>query len=224
MSASMLRRAMNLGLIEFNTYNLRSFTRDKHGTTDDRPFGGGPGMVMKPEPVCSAIDAVKTETSMVIYMCPDGKLLTTELAKELSKKKHLILLSGHYEGIDERIRESHLDLEVSIGDYIITNGTLAAAVLADAVCRYVPGVLGNPNSLDQDSFSNGLLSFPQYTRPVEFEGKRVPEVLMSGNHAEIDRWRFNQMIARTMNRRPDIFQKWLNLNKKHLEKDVDLLK
>jgi tRNA (guanine37-N1)-methyltransferase len=155
-------------------------------------------------------------------MCPDGKLLTSELAQKLAQKKHLILLSGHYEGIDERIRESRVDLEISIGDYIITNGTLASAVLADAVCRYVPGVLGNPNSLSQDSFSNGLLSFPQYTRPVEFEGNCVPGILLSGNHAEIGRWRLNQMIDRTKERRPDIFQKWLNLNEKHLEKDVDL--
>jgi tRNA (guanine37-N1)-methyltransferase len=218
----MLCRAAEFGLVGFGIHNIRDFSVDKHHTTDDRPFGGGPGMVMKPEPVCSAIDSLKTENSTMIYMCPDGKPLTTELIIELAKKKHLILLSGHYEGIDERIRESRVDLEISIGDYVITNGTLAAAVLADAVCRYVPGVLGNADSLNQDSFSNGLLSFPQYTRPVEFEGKRVPNVLISGNHAEINKWRLEKMIEKTKERRSDIFQKWLNLNEKHIDRYLGL--
>lgn len=224
MSCSILSRATKSGLIEFGVYNIRDFATDKHKITDDRPFGGGAGMVMKAEPICSAIDKFRTETSIVIYMCPDGKLLTSALAKELSQKKHLILLSGHYEGIDERVRKSRVNLEISIGDYIITNGTLASAVLADAVCRYVPGVLGNANSLTQDSFSNGLLSFPQYTRPVKFEEISVPEVLLSGNHIEINRWRLRQMIEKTELRRPDIFRKWLNSDKKHLEGNKDLQK
>lgn len=163
-------------------------------------------MLLKPEPLFAAIDAVRTPEAKVIYLCPDGEPLTSSLARELALIPHLVLLSGHYEGIDERVREARVDREISIGDYVLTNGTLAAAVLIDAVARYVPDVLGEEKSLTQDSFNDNLLSFPQFTRPVEFNGMRVPEVLLSGNHGEIERWRNEQRLLRTRQRRPDLLQ------------------
>lgn len=161
-------------------------------------------MVMKPEPLIQAIDAVRTATSTVIYMAPDGEPLNLNLCRELADLPHLVLVSGHYEGIDQRVRDSRVDREVSIGDYVLTNGTLAAGVLIDAVARHVPGVLGEEKSLTQDSFNGSVLSFPQYTRPAEYAGMRVPEVLLSGNHAEIERWRNEQRMAKTRLRRPDL--------------------
>lgn len=204
---SMLARAQKSGILELNVHNIRDWAEGKHKITDDRPFGGGPGMVMKPEPVFSAIEALQSEECVRIYMCPDGEPLTPKIASELAKAKHLIILSGHYEGIDERIRERVIDREISIGDYVLTNGTLPAAVLVDAVARYVPGVLGEENSLTFDSFNGNLLSFPQYTRPAEFRGMKVPEVLMSGNHKEIENWRKSKQLERTKKRRPDILKK-----------------
>ena len=206
MSESMLGRATANGILDVRIHNLRDWTKDKHNTTDDRPFGGGPGMVIKPEPVFDAIEELQTPGCVRIYMCPDGEPMSAAIASELAGKKHLIILSGHYEGIDERIRECIIDREISIGDYVLTNGTLPAAVLADAVARYVPGVLGEENSLTNDSFNGNLLSFPQYTRPCEFRGMKVPEVLLSGNHAEIVRWRRAQQLQRTKQRRPDILK------------------
>lgn len=206
LSESMLGRAQKSGILELNVHNIRDWADGKHKITDDRPFGGGPGMVMKPEPVFSAIEALQSEECVRIYMCPDGEPLTPQIASELSKAKHLIILSGHYEGIDERIRQKVIDREISIGDYVLTNGTLPAAVLVDAVARYVPGVLGEENSLTFDSFNGNLLSFPQYTRPAEFRGMEVPEVLMSGNHQQIESWRKLQQLERTKNRRPDILK------------------
>ena len=164
-------------------------------------------MVLKPEPVASALEAVKSPGCTTIYMAPDGEPLSTELAKELAGARHLVILSGHYEGLDERIRSRHIDREISIGDYVLTNGTLPAAVLVDCVARHVPGVLGESQSLDQDSFSDGLLTFPQYTRPAEFEGEKVPEILLSGNHEAIAAWRREQQITRTRQRRPDLLEK-----------------
>ncbi len=205
---SMLARAVEAGILEINLRNIRDWAEDKHKRTDDSPFGGGAGMVMKPEPVFAAIEAVKKPESTVIYLCPDGELLTQKMASELAGAKHLVLLSGHYEGIDERIREKLVTREVSIGDYVLTNGTIAAAVLIDAVARYVPGVLGEEKSLTQDSFTGNLLSFPQYTRPVEYRGMHVPEVLLSGNHAEIERWRAQKRLERTRLRRPDLIEKF----------------
>ena len=161
---------------------------------------------MKPEPVFAAIEELQSSECTRIYMCPDGEKLSPQIASELAKSKHLIILSGHYEGIDERIRECVIDREISIGDYVLTNGTLPAAVLVDTVARYVPGVLGEENSLSADSFNNNLLSFPQYTRPAEFRGMKVPEVLMSGNHGEIERWRRERQVERTNKRRPDILK------------------
>lgn len=161
-------------------------------------------MLMKPEPIFSAIEELQSPECVRIYMCPDGEPLSPKIASELSAAKHLVILSGHYEGIDERIRERLIDREISIGDYVLTNGTLPAAVLVDAVARYVPGVLGEENSLTFDSFNSNLLSFPQYTRPAEFRGMKVPEVLLSGNHGEIEKWRKEQQIKKTKARRPDI--------------------
>ncbi|HNX04272.1 MAG TPA: tRNA (guanosine(37)-N1)-methyltransferase TrmD [Opitutales bacterium] len=206
--ASMLGRAVENGILEIALHNIRDWSTDKHRRTDDAPFGGGAGMVMKPEPVFAAINAVAKPDSTVIYLCPDGELLTQKMSSELAQSKHLVLLSGHYEGIDERIRQTLVTREVSIGDYVLTNGTIAAAVLVDAVARYVPGVLGEEKSLTQDSFTGNLLSFPQYTRPVEYLGMRVPDVLLSGNHAEIERWREEQRRERTRLRRPDLLKQF----------------
>lgn len=201
---SMLGRAQKHGLLSVNVHDIRKWAEGKHKVTDDRPFGGGAGMVMKPEPLFGAIESVKREETQVIYMAPDGEKLTQPLAKELSQAKHLVFLSGHYEGIDQRVRDCLVDREVSIGDYVITNGTIAACVVIDALARYIPGVLGEEKSLTQDSFTASLLTFPQFTRPAEFRGMRVPEVLLSGNHAEIDAWRLAQRKENTKSKRPDI--------------------
>lgn len=201
---SMIGRAREAGRIRVDSHNIRDWTTDKWQVTDDRPFGGGAGMVLKPEPLAAAIAELSQPDTLVIYLSPDGEPLTSELARELALKPHLILVSGHYEGIDQRIRDKQVRREISIGDYILTNGTLPAAVLVDAVSRYVPGVLGEEKSLTQDSFHNNLLGFPQYTRPVEFDGMRVPEILLSGNHAAIEEWRTQQRINKTKLRRPDL--------------------
>jgi tRNA (guanine37-N1)-methyltransferase len=205
--SSMLGRACKEGLIRAQAHDLRAWATDKHQTTDDRPFGGGPGMVMKPEPFFEAVSSLRRENSKVIYLAPDGVPLSTPLARELASETHLILLSGHYEGIDQRVRDQLVDLEISIGDYVLTNGTLAAAVVVDCVSRYVPGVLGEEKSLTQDSFSNTLLGFPQYTRPAEYRGMRVPEILLSGDHPSIEAWRKQQQIIKTRQLRPDLLPK-----------------
>ncbi len=207
LSESMIGRAREKGLVEINTHNLRDWGAGKWKITDDRPFGGGAGMVLKPEPVCAAIDSLRTDTARVIYLSPDGEPFNHGMAVDLSSQDHLILLSGHYEGIDQRIRDSRIDQEISIGDYVLTNGTLPAAVVVDAVVRQIPGVLGAEKSLTQDSFHRNVLGFPQYTRPVEFEGMRVPEVLLSGNHGEIERWRNACSLDKTKERRPDLLSK-----------------
>jgi tRNA (guanine37-N1)-methyltransferase len=201
---SMLGRAIKNQLLSVNVRDIRDWAEGKHKVTDDRPFGGGAGMVMKPEPLFAAIESVKREDTTVIYMAPDGEKLTQPLAKELSKETHIVLLSGHYEGIDQRVRDCLVDREVSIGDYVLTNGTVAACVVIDALARYIPGVLGEEKSLTQDSFTASLLTFPQFTRPAEFRGMKIPEVLLSGNHAEIDAWRLAQRKENTKTKRPDI--------------------
>ncbi|MCC5806599.1 MAG: tRNA (guanosine(37)-N1)-methyltransferase TrmD [Opitutales bacterium] len=208
LTESMVGRASANGLVDIRTHNLRDWAGNRWRITDDRPFGGGAGMVLKPEPLAAAIDVLRGDDGTVVYMTPDGEPLTSAMARELAELPHLVLLSGHYEGIDERIRETRVDREVSIGDYILTNGTLPAAVLVDCVARYVPGVLGEEKSLTQDSFNHSLLGFPQYTRPVEFEGKRVPDILLSGNHGEIERWRKERRIERTRERRPDLYNQF----------------
>lgn len=200
---SMLGRAGQNGLLEVRVHNIRDWATDKHRVTDDRPFGGGAGMVMKPEPVVAAIESLKKENSTVIYMAPDGDVLNRSIGEELSKEEHLIILSGHYEGIDQRIRDQWIDREISIGDYVLTNGTLPAAIMIDCMARFIPGVLGEPTS-NQDSFTNQQLSYPQYTRPADFRGIKVPEVLMNGHHAEIDKWRNEQQVKKTEERRPDL--------------------
>ena len=204
LSQSMISRASDKGILEIGLHQLRDWATDKHRTTDDRPFGGGAGMVLKPEPLFAAVEAMRGPDSTVIYMAPDGHRLTSELARCLSRRRHLLIISGHYQGIDQRVRDELIDLEVSVGDYVLTNGTLPAAVLVDCVSRYVPGVLGEENSLTQDSFVDSLLSFPQYTRPADFRGMRVPEVLLSGDHQAIKSWRDGQQRRKTGERRPDL--------------------
>ena len=204
LSESMLGRALSGGLVEIETHDLRNWARGSHRMVDDRPFGGGAGMVLKPEPLFEAVEALRLKDSIVIYLTPDGELLTSRVARGLATEKHLILLSGHYEGIDHRVRDVLIDREISIGDYVLTNGTLPAAVLIDTVCRFVPGVLGEEKSLTQDSFVGNLLSFPQYTRPAEFRNMRVPEVLLSGDHEKVRRWRENQQRKKTRRLRPDL--------------------
>ena len=203
---SMLARATEAGILDLRVHDIRDWATSKHKNVDDRPFGGGPGMLLMPEPIFAAIEALQTLECTRIYMCPDGEKLTPKIAAELSQKKHLIILSGHYEGIDQRVRDCLIDREISIGDYVLTNGTLPAAVLADTVVRYVKGVLGEENSLTFDSFNDNLLSFPQYTRPSIFRGMEVPQVLMSGNHEQIRQWRRQQQVEKTRQRRPDILK------------------
>ncbi|WP_345781727.1 tRNA (guanosine(37)-N1)-methyltransferase TrmD [Synoicihabitans lomoniglobus] len=206
LAESILGRAVQAGLIEVGVNDLRQWCTDKHRTADDRPFGGGAGMVLKPEPAIAAIEAIQTPGCRRIYLTPDGEPFSESIARELSTEQHLVLLSGHYEGIDQRIREEVIDREISIGDYVLTNGTLPAAVLIDAVARFIPGVLGEEKSLTHESFTGKLLDFPQYTRPAEFRGKSVPEVLLSGNHGEIEKWRLAQRIEKTRQVRPDLFK------------------
>ena len=206
LSESMLGRALEAKLLEIKVHNVRDWTTDKHRVTDDRPFGGGAGMVMKCEPVFDAIEQLQTPGCRRIYLTPDGTPLSPALATGLSKEKHLVLLSGHYEGIDQRIREKIIDQEISIGDYVLTNGTLAAAVLIDALARFIPGVLGEEKSLTTESFTSKLLDFPQYTRPAVYRGMSVPEVLLSGNHGEIDKWRHARQVEKTQQVRPDLLK------------------
>lgn len=201
---SILGRAQERGLVRVGVHDLRDWGMGKWQITDDRPFGGGAGMLLRPEPLAAAIDALKGPETKTIYLSPDGVPFDQELAVALSRETHLLLISGHYEGVDERIRLSRIDLEISIGDYVLTNGTLPAAVVTDAVTRQIPGVLGAEKSLTQDSFHSTLLGFPQYTRPFDFEGMRVPEVLLSGNHKEIEKWRQARALEKTRERRPDI--------------------
>src|SRR5208283_1417138 len=186
---SILKRAQNKGLVSVRVHNLRDFTHDKHRVVDDKPYGGGPGMLMKPEPIFEAVEKFQRTGSRVVLMTPQGAPLTQGRAREFSCVAHLIIICGHYEGVDERVRAALVNDEVSIGDYVLTNGALAAAVFVDAVVRLLPGVLGDENSAGDDSFAGGLLEGPQYTRPPEFRGLMVPEVLLSGNHAAIARWR-----------------------------------
>ncbi len=203
---SMMKRASAAGLVEFRTINPRDFTTDKHNTTDDRPFGGGPGMVMKPEPLFAAIESVQTPESHVILLTPGGKTFEQADARRLADDhRHLIFICGHYEGIDERVHEALVDEEISIGDYVLTNGVLAANVVIDAVVRLRPGVLGGGEAATSDeSFSSGLLEYPQYTRPPEFRGMKVPEILFSGDHGKIAEWRHGKALERTTERRADL--------------------
>ena len=205
---SMLKRAIDRNLLEVHLYNIRDFTTDKHHMTDDVPYGGGAGMVMKPEPIFAAVEHViaahRFVSPKVIYLTPQGETLTQNVAKTLAVEPELILLCGHYEEIDERVRIALVNREISIGDYVLTGGELAAMVLIDVVARMIPDVIGNAQSVTSDSFYDGLLDYPHYTRPPEFRGMTVPEVLLSGHHKNIEAWRREQALQRTKERRPDL--------------------
>lgn len=208
LSVSLLKKAQDKGVVSCSVHNLRDYATGKHRSTDDAPYGGGRGMVMKPEPVVAALEGVSQRLSKPwkILLSPQGAPLVQAKVAELAGKETLVLLCGRYEGVDERIR-AFVDEELSIGDYVLSGGEVAALVIIDAVARLVPGVIGCKASTEEESFSNGLLEYPQYTRPEEFRGLRVPEVLLSGNHAEIARWRRRQALLRTRERRPDLLAK-----------------
>jgi tRNA (guanine37-N1)-methyltransferase len=201
---SIIARARRAGLLQLSVYNLRDYTHDRHKTVDDRPFGGGPGMLLKPEPIFEAVEKLATENTRVILLSPAGRTFNQAIARDLAQASELLIITGHYEGFDERVREHVADDELSIGDYVLTNGALPAMVVIDAVTRLLPGALGDDESAHEESFSHGLLEYPQYTRPAEFCGMKVPDVLLSGNHAEIAKWRNEQSRQRTQERRPDL--------------------
>ena len=210
LSESIMKRAQENQIVELHIHNLRDWTTDKHHVVDDAPFGGGQGMVMKPEPIFAAVEDLKSQIvnrkSKILLMSPTGRQLDQQMARQLSQEPHLIIISGHYEGVDHRVIEHLIDLEISIGDYVLTNGAIAAVVLVDSIVRLLPGTLGHEQSAADDSFSNGLLEAPQYTRPADFRGSKVPEILLSGNHAEIAKWRKEQAIKRTRANRPDLLK------------------
>lgn len=202
-------RALRSGVVKFNAVNIRDFAKDERGTVDERPYGGGPGMLMNPVVLTEAVESVRTPGSTVILTSPRGEVLTHALASELAQKEHLVIIAGHYEGVDERMIEEVVDREVSIGDYILSNGNLAAMVIADSVIRLLPGALGDGESAEQDSFGDGLLEFPQYTRPPVFRDKAVPEILLSGDHGRIAEFRRRMSERLTRERRPDLWEKFL---------------
>jgi tRNA (guanine37-N1)-methyltransferase len=208
---SIVKRATDRGLVSIFVHNFRDFAHDKHGTVDDYTFGGGEGMVLKPEPLFEAVESIKGTIDgghvRVILLTPQGRLLCHQVAQELSQEQNLVLICGHYEGVDERVREHLVTDEISIGEYVLTGGELAAMVIVDAVVRLLPGVLGSEEAASGDSYARGFLEYPQYTRPRVYRGREVPEVLLSGNHQEIARWRCEQAIERTLQRRPDLLAK-----------------
>ena len=219
-----MKRAQEKQIVELHIHNLRDWTWDKHHVVDDAPFGGGQGMVMKPEPIFAAVEALKktpnlkdpgsyaeqsaigNRQSKILLMSPAGRRFDQQMAQQLSQEPHLIIISGHYEGVDHRVIEHLIDLEISIGDYVLTNGGIGAVVLVDSIVRLLPGTLGHAESAGDDTFSSGLLEAPQYTRPADFRGWKVPDVLLSGNHAEIAEWRKDQAIKRTRENRPDLLR------------------
>src|ERR1043165_7271457 len=205
---SILKRARRAGVRDLQIHNLRDYAHDRHKTVDDRPFGGGPGMLLKPEPLFEAVEKLKRDGTRVVLLSPAGRKFTQAVARELAQLEHLLLVTGHYEGFDERVREALADDELSCGDYVLTNGALPAMIVVDAVTRLLPGALGDDTSVHEESFSPGVpgLEYPQYTRPAEFRGMKVPDVLVSGNHAEIARWRQEQAKSRTKERRPDLMK------------------
>ena len=203
---SIIKRACESGRLQLGVHDLRDYTHDRHRTVDDRPFGGGPGMLLKAEPLFEAVEALRGEKTRVILTSPAGRPFRQEIARELAGEKHLLLVCGSYEGFDERVRQSLADDEISIGDYVLTNGALPAMVIVDAVTRLLPGVLGDDESSQDESFCGCLLEYPQYTRPAEFRGMNVPEVLLSGDHAAIEKWRREQATVQTRQRRPDLLE------------------
>ncbi|MEI8234671.1 MAG: tRNA (guanosine(37)-N1)-methyltransferase TrmD [Verrucomicrobiota bacterium] len=206
LAESMMKRAQEKGLADLRVHNIRDWATSKHLTTDDAPYGGGQGMVMKCEPVFAAVEALRTPESKVLLMTPAGRAFQQSLAASYAAQRHLILLCGHYEGIDQRVIDHLVDDEISIGDYVLTNGAIAAVVVTDAIVRLIPGVLGDEASAAEDSFSDGLLEYPHYTRPVEFRGWRVPDILLSGNHAAIAQWRREKAMEKTRSHRPDLLR------------------
>jgi tRNA (guanine37-N1)-methyltransferase len=203
---SVVKRAREARLLDLKIHNLRDWTHDRHKTVDDRPFGGGPGMLLKVEPLFEAVESLQRDQTRVILLSPSGRKFDQSIARELAQSEDLLLVCGSYEGFDERVREALADDELSIGDYVLTNGALPAMVVIDAVARLLPGVLGDDESSHDESFSHGLLEYPQYTRPAEFRGMKVPDVLLSGNHAEIEKWRREQAKLRTERQRPDLLK------------------
>jgi tRNA (guanine37-N1)-methyltransferase len=203
---SIIKRARDKGILELGIHDLRNWTHDRHKTVDDRPFGGGPGMVLKPEPLYEAAESLAGPETRVILMGPSGRKFSQEIARELVGYEHLLLIAGSYEGIDDRVRQGLAHDELSIGDYVLTNGALPVMVIIDVVTRLLPGVLGDEESAKEESFSHGLLEYPHYTRPAEFRGMKVPEILLSGHHAEIAKWRHEQALERTRHRRPDLLE------------------
>ena len=209
-NSSILKRAVDRGQFQYNFINFRDFAMNKHKKVDDYPYGGGAGMVLTPQPIFDAVDYAKNQRETnprVILMCPQGETYNQKKAEELAQEEHLIIICGHYEGYDERIREHLVTDEISIGDYVLTSGEIGALVVVDSVVRLLPNVLGNVESAKEDSFSTGLLEHPHYTRPADFRGMKVPEVLLQGNHAEIDRWRMKMALKRTYERRPDLLER-----------------
>lgn len=203
---SIIKRAREKGILQLGIHDLRNWTYDRHKTVDDRPFGGGPGMVLKPEPLFEAAESLAGPKTRVILMGPSGRKFTQEIARELAGYEHLLLIAGSYEGFDDRVRQGLAHDELSIGDYVLTNGALPVMVIIDVVTRLLPGVLGDEESAKEESFSHGLLEYPHYTRPAEFRGMKVPEVLLSGHHAEIAKWRHEQALERTRERRPELLE------------------
>ena len=219
LNTSIIGRAINAGLLEINAVNIRDYSTNKHMKVDDYPYGGGAGLVMQPEPVYHAYKDLEKDMKKkprVVYLTPQGTTFHQEMAKELAKEEELVFLCGHYEGIDERVLEEIVTDYVSIGDYVLTGGELPAMVMIDSISRLVPGVLHNDDSAGDESFENGLLEYPQYTRPVEFMGKKVPDVLLSGHHANVDKWRREQSVIRTFNKRPELLEN-AQLSKSEIE-------
>ena len=203
---SIVQRARESGRLDLSIHNLRDYAHDRHRTVDDRPFGGGPGMLLKPEPLFEAIESLGSEKTKVILTAPSGRRFEQASARELAQDEHLLFICGSYEGVDERVRETLVNLEFSIGDFVLTNGALPSMMMIDAIVRLIPGVLGDDESAVDESFSNGLLEYPHYTRPAEYRGMKVPDVLLSGNHAKIDEWRREQALVRTQKVRPDLLE------------------
>lgn len=213
LSHSVINRAVENGIIKMNYVDIRDFSNNKHGHVDDYPYGGGPGMVMKPGPIYRAYKSLSVASdTRVLHMTPKGKLYNNDMANELSKEKELVILCGHYEGIDERVIDEIVTDEISIGDYILTGGEIPAMAIVDSVSRLLAGTLNNEESSSDESFSNGLLEYPQYTRPYDFMGRKVPDVLLSGNHGLVEKWRFEKSVSLTKENRPDIYRKYIEGN------------